>query len=649
LRLLILDEPTSSLGAREAGQLRSYVARRRADGVSFVFISHRLQETLDFTDRIVVLQNGSVAWSGSTSDVSEAELVRLMGGGPASAGAAAPPRTAAAPGDDRPLVDVTALTHGPLTDVSIRVGRGEIVGLGGLEGSGQRQLLHEVYAAQERRDGPVRIGGRVAFVSGDRANEGILPLWEIRRNISLASVGTLTRSGVISPADERELSQTWYDRLAVRAASVDAPIMSLSGGNQQKAVIARAMASQADVIALDDPTRGVDLATKAELYRLFRGLADDGRAILWYSTDSVEFDECDRVYVMRDGHVTQELAKQEISAESIVEASFKPAGDTPGDETGRVRSRESRLRSRERLSAFIPLIALLAVLAACYAKNPDILTRFGVELTFSAAIPLSFAAAAQLFVITAGDIDLGLGYFMGLVNVIAATWLVDEPALAAAALVPLVLAYPLVGYFIHRRQVPAIIVTLGLSFVWLGFAAYRLSSPGGSAPDWLSGALDHELPVVPEAVYIVVFPGLVAYFVLHVWRYGAVLRGFGNNPRAIDAAGWSTASARVILYALAGAFAFLAGMMVTGNTLGGDPTGSASYTLLSVAAVILGGARFSGGVVAPIGSVFAVLTLILVGTMLSLLDVPNEYLAMVQGVLLLSVVGIRTVLTRSEL
>jgi ribose/xylose/arabinose/galactoside ABC-type transport system permease subunit len=147
-------------------------------------------------------------------------------------------------------------------------------------------------------------------------------------------------------------------------------------------------------------------------------------------------------------------------------------------------------------------------------------------------------------------------------------------------------------------------------------------------------------------VYLCIAAAIVAHLVLMVWRYGVVLRGFGANPRAVAAAGWSTRIAKVTLYAFAGAFAFLAGIVVTASTRGGDPTGAVSITLLSVAAVVLGGSAFSGGIVSPVGAVFGVLTLVLVGTLLSLFEVDGMFLPMVQGFLLLGVVGVRTLLVR---
>ena len=187
------------------------------------------------------------------------------------------------------------------------------------------------------------------------------------------------------------------------------------------------------------------------------------------------------------------------------------------------------------------------------------MSRFGLTLVFSAAFALAFAAISQLFIIAAGDIDVGVGDFIGLVNAVAATWLVTDPWLAALCFAGMLVAYPLMGLFIHERRVPAIIVTLGLSFVWLGLASYRLPRAGGAAPDWLVELFRLKPPILPLPIWLCLFPPVFAYLVLMVWRYGAVMRGFGGNPRAIAAAGWSTRLAKATLYAFAGLFAFLAG------------------------------------------------------------------------------------------
>ena len=634
-RLLILDEPTSSLGSREAEQLRAFIKRRRTEGVSFVFISHRLHESLDVADRMTVMRNGRVAWTGDRRSISHGDLVELLGGRETDEAA----REAAPASERAPVVRVTDLRASALRGVSLAAARGEILGLAGLEGSGQREVLRAVF---EGTSGEVAVDGRVAFVSGDRAAEGIFPLWSIDENIAASSFGRLARRGLISRERFAALTSGWFQRLRIQAPSGAAPVTALSGGNQQKAVIARALAAEADVLLLDDPTRGVDLGTKADLYRLFRNLAAEGRTILWYSTDNSEFAHCDRTLVMRDGAIAASFRREDVSEERVVEAAFRLSGETGGVSHAQVAA--ERARRREAIvSALIPLATFALVFALCVALNPRIFSSFGLTVVFSAAFALAFAAISQLFIIAAGDIDLGLGTFIGLVNAVAATWLVTDPWLAALAFVGMLAAYPLMGLFIEARRVPAIIVTLGLSFVWLGLAALRLPRAGGSAPDWLVELLRVK-PLIPLPVLLCVLPAAAAYLVLMVWRYGAVLRGYGASPAAIEAAGWSKRLAKAALYGFAGLFAFLAGILVTASTRGGDPTGSTSMTLLSVAAVILGGAAFSGGVVAPLGALFGTLTLVLVGTLLSLLGVNAVFLPMVQGLLLLGTIGVRTLL-----
>ena len=295
-RLLILDEPTSSLGSREAEQLRAFIKRRRTEGVSFVFISHRLHESLDVADRMTVMRNGRVAWTGDRRSISHGDLVELLGGRQTDEAA----REAAPASERAPVVRVTDLRAGALRGVSLAAARGEILGLAGLEGSGQREVLRAVF---EGTSGEVAVDGRVAFVSGDRARRRHFPALVDRREhrrLELRAAGA-PRADLARALRRADLGMVpaAEDPGAVRRRAVTA----LSGGNQQKAVIARALAAEADVLLLDDPTRGVDLGTKADLYRLFRNLAAEGRTILWYSTDDSEFAHCDRTLVMRDGAI----------------------------------------------------------------------------------------------------------------------------------------------------------------------------------------------------------------------------------------------------------------------------------------------------------------------------------------------------------
>ncbi|MGH7189325.1 MAG: sugar ABC transporter ATP-binding protein [Acetobacteraceae bacterium] len=315
VRLVILDEPTASLDADAARQLLSFTRAARAKGIALIFISHRLPEILGHADEIVVMRDGEVVGGGAARDFTEERLVELMG---VVRGAASEGEKAAA---ELGLIRVEELGAGEAR-YSLRLRAGEIVGLGGLAGHGQRAVLQGVFAAAHGVAGVWRVRGSVAYVSGDRQNEGLFPLWTVGLNTSISRLRGLARGGFVNPRRERELAEEWRRRLAIRAPDIDQPITSLSGGNQQKVLVARAFASAADTILFDDPLRGVDIGTKRELYRHVAAAARAGKAFLWHTTENVELENCDRVYVFHRGQISDEILRAELSEERLIRASF---------------------------------------------------------------------------------------------------------------------------------------------------------------------------------------------------------------------------------------------------------------------------------------------------------------------------------------
>lgn len=643
LTLLILDEPTSSLGAEAVEGLLRHVDSSRARGISFIFISHRLKEVLRLCDRIVVMRNGHLIWEGRAAETDEGALIARMGG----TALATLERERASLGDAAvgPVrVRVTGHAGAGLRVDTMSLRSGEIVGLAGLEGSGQRQLLRAIYRAARRPTHGIVCQGRTAFVTGDRAKEGIFRLWSVARNMALTRE---TRGGIFHPVGGRgEWTRTgaWFARLAVAGPHVGVPIVSLSGGNQQKVLIARALLADAEIILLDDPTRGVDVATKAQLYALFREVALQGRLVIWYSTEDEEFAECDRVFVLRAGHIAAELGAAEATKDRLVEASFAHVEGASGERTqAEAAARLSRRRARVRLArSAVPLVTLVAILVAIGTVNHPALSGLGLNLLIGTAVPLVFAALAQMFVIAGSDIDLGIGQFIGLINVLSATVLVDHPPLALLLFAACVVAYGLMGALIHQRRMPAIVVTLGASFIWSGIALTLQDQPGGVAPDWLTNLYNLPVPVVPEPILLCLAGGLLGLLILRGLRYGTVLRGLGNNPLSVGRSGWSPLVARVVLYALAGLFGILGGLAVTAVTTSADATATGSYTLLSIAAVVMGGGELAGGVVASLGVMFGAVTLSLLGALLGFLSVGSNYQPAVQGGLLIAVLVVRS-------
>jgi ribose/xylose/arabinose/galactoside ABC-type transport system permease subunit len=281
------------------------------------------------------------------------------------------------------------------------------------------------------------------------------------------------------------------------------------------------------------------------------------------------------------------------------------------------------------------------MLGAIFAMQPRAVSYFGLTVLLNFTLPAIFAAMAQMAVIAVGDIDLGIGPFISLVNCIAATLLAGSPFLGWLALAALVAAYAAMGALIHLRGLPSIVVTLGASFVWLGFALLVLPSPGGTPPAWLPALLAWRPPFLPLPVLAsIVLAGLGEFLLMHT-SYGVVLRGIGGNPRAIARAGWSLLAGRAALYALAGTCGVIAGLALTGLNTAGDATVGAQYTLISIAAVIVGGGEFVGGIVTPIGTVVGAWIMLLAGSLLSFLNISTDWQLSVQGGILIIVLGLR--------
>lgn len=310
-RLVILDEPTSSLDASRAEQLLDHVRRFRDGGGAVVFISHILPEVFAVATRIVVMRDGRVVDDRPAGDFSHVGLVEAMGH---VAREGAKDRRAGVQGPE-----VVATAEG------IRARAGEIVGLAGLAGHGQAEALARLYL-DRTSDWRGLIPVPAAFVAGDRLRDGVLPLWSIARNLSLAALAMLRRSGLVDRAAEARLAADWRGRIGIRTDDMDRPVLSLSGGNQQKVLFARALATGAPLIVMDDPMRGVDVGTKADVYEMIRAEAAGGRTFLWYSTEAEEMTLCDRVYVFRNGRIAAELTGDEITEDRMLEASFEMGG-----------------------------------------------------------------------------------------------------------------------------------------------------------------------------------------------------------------------------------------------------------------------------------------------------------------------------------
>ena len=300
------------------------------------------------------------------------------------------------------------------------------------------------------------------------------------------------------------------------------------------------------------------------------------------------------------------------------------------------------------LRALLPPVSFILLLAVIFIVQPRAMSYLGLNLMLNLALPIALATIAQLCVITVNDLDLSIGGFVSLVACIGATVLNETPLLGVLLLILCIAAYAGIGALIHWRNLPSIVVTLGLSFVWLGAAILLLPSPGGSAPAWLSGLVKLKTPLVPFAILASAALALAVHLLLMRSSFGTVLRGAGGNPQAVRRAGWSLLRAKMTMYALCGFFGVLSGLTLVGLTTSADANIALRYTLLSIAGVILGGGEFTGGRVSPVGAVIGALTLTLAGSLLSFLRISPDWQIGAQGAILIAVLALRALVNQTE-
>ncbi len=294
----------------------------------------------------------------------------------------------------------------------------------------------------------------------------------------------------------------------------------------------------------------------------------------------------------------------------------------------------------------LPVLSLTVLLAAVFYLQPRAMSYFGLNLLFNLAVPIALATIAQMMIIMVNDIDLSVGTFVSFVACVTATFLNDAPLVGAAILLASILAYAAIGALIHIRQLPAIVVTLGMSFVWGGLAVLLLPSPGGAAPTWIRTVMTVKPPLVPMAVVACILIAGLTHLLIMRSSTGTLLRAVGGNAQAVARSGWSVTKLKAGAYALAGFFGVLAGICLVGLTTSADANIALRYTLLSIAGVILGGGEFTGGRVSPVGAVLGALTLALAGSFLSFMRLSPDWQIGAQGAILILVLAVRLIFSR---
>ena len=327
-KVIVLDEPTSSLTEADTAKLFEVVSRLRAEGHAIIYISHFLDEIYKITDRVTVLRDGQLIGSGPTSEIDVSHLVSMMVGRKIEE---LYPRTAHNP--QEVVLEVTNLSgHKKPENASFQLFRGEVLGIAGLNGSGRTELMRCIFGLNSVRRGVVKVGSNmsrgnpgkrwaqsVGMLSEDRKNEGLAVKMSISDNVTMTSLDRLGPFGLVLPKNQNKACQQWIEELAIKCRNSSQPVIDLSGGNQQKVAIARLLQHDVDVFLLDEPTRGIDVGSKELIYRLIDKAAKDGKAVIIVSSYLPELlGVCDRIAVMHKGHLGAIRMVNETTQEALI-------------------------------------------------------------------------------------------------------------------------------------------------------------------------------------------------------------------------------------------------------------------------------------------------------------------------------------------
>ena len=329
-KVIVMDEPSAPLTDKETAKLFKTIAKLKSEGVAVIYISHRLEETMQIADRATIMRDGKTITTVNVSDITIDDLIRGMVGHDLKE---------QFPKRDCPISEVGFRVEGIsregiLNNISFEARKGEVVGICGLVGAGRTEVMRALFGADHRSSGTVYVGGKqveilrpidaihhgIALIPEDRKGQGVSLTLSIRENISLVMLHTLQSFLRISRKKERTLVDSYMNALAVKAPSMEQLTKNLSGGNQQKVVVAKWLATNADIIILDEPTRGIDIGAKYEIYLIMNRLVKEGKSIIMISSEMPELiGMSDRIIVMHQGSVSGELAKEEVSQERILE------------------------------------------------------------------------------------------------------------------------------------------------------------------------------------------------------------------------------------------------------------------------------------------------------------------------------------------
>ena len=648
-KVLILDEPTAPLGKESVEILFDRVKKIVASGTSVVYITHRLAEVRTLADRVTVLRDGK--WRGvkEIADISDDEIMTLIVGRELESTF---PAKHGGKKTDKEFLKVDNISGTDFQNVTLTASKGEIVGIAGVVGNGQSQLLRAI-AGLDKFSGAIEINGeltsskkllnKAAYMPSDRHNEGLMMTLSVRENAAVNALNKLTSGIFVSRKKETESVHASLQSIDVKAPSMDADVSALSGGNQQKIVMSRSLLSDPILIIADEPTQGVDVGARAEIYKILRDTAESGIPVIVNSSDTKELEGlCDRVYVMSRGHIVSTLEGDEITETKMVAAAVSSTKLKTAEEK---LVTEKELRRRRILrSDFLPpsvLIGIILLLSLfIYSKNNLYFGSYNINAVLGLGTGLGFIALGQTIVLMTGGIDLSVGPASGVLLVIGSFFINDGKSLPVILIgfILIILAAILIGVIngvlIRYAHFTPVAGTLTMYIALIGIGFLLRPAPDGYFNATFTDILLGKIGPIPYTFIILIAAAIIFEIVVRRSKWGVHLRASGSSEESARRLGVNIDRTIIVAYVASALFAAVGAVIIMGLIGLGDPAQGTTYTLQSITAVVLGGTSLLGGRGSFIGSLLGAVLMVQVLNACVFLDLSQSWQYLFQGLLI---------------
>jgi len=661
--ILIMDEPASALSADERRRLFTLIDKLRQNAITILYVSHSLDEIFRVSDRVTVLKDGRLIFTKPTSQTNANELITAMVG--RQLDRVFPPK---AQNTGKTLLAVKNLSSGQkVRDVSFELGKCEILGIYGLVGAGRSDLCKalfgvlsstgEMFLNEEKllnHHPAMAIKNRMAFLTEDRKAEGLIMGLSLRENMALPSLNKRASLGIIKHREEKHEILESCQKLKIKTPSIENDVYYLSGGNQQKVVIGKWLLSAPLILICDEPTRGVDVGAKLEIYAHLRQLADQGLSIILVSSELPEIiGMSDRILLMREGRIACELEAAGATEEKILAAGLSEsaaaaseASALPGESEihKSLLTRLNFLCHRLIQTDLVVFLTLLCLVGVGIFTSESFLNTYNLTSILRHAAAVGIVSMGQAVVMISGGLDISVGSMVSLTTILAALLMNGSDAMIPAAVMVCLGAGMIVGllngFAVVKLKIAPFIATLGMMSVVHGVVLLIAHGPVGSVGKAFRLISRGSVGPFPSALLIIFFVFVVALLVMNKTIYGRHLSATGANPEVSRLAGVRVSRVTFSSYVVSALCAVLAGLYLTSRMGMGDPLVGRGFEVDSIIAVLIGGIPFGGGRGNIIGVIAGVLLLAVLSNLLNLWNLHSWYHQIVKAGILLAAISI---------